>query len=216
MTGSHEVSGSIPLISTISWEVKKKKLVLETKRAFSFPTGQISISNCHSALRHGRSELFRTPFFHTQTEVKQLDQAVTFSYFYGVESEQFSYYRIPRLLVTGEQFRGLSTDAKLLYGLLLDRIGLSAKHGWYDDQGRVFIYYPLEEIQDALNCAHGKAVKLLSELDAATGIGLIERVRQGQGKPAKIYVKQFTTKEVPPLPAPDDSRLPKSGSLNFR
>ena len=75
-----------------------------------------------------------------------MDKAVSFSYFYGEESEQFSYYRIPRLLITGAQFKNLSTDAKLLYGLFLDRMGLSAKNGWYDEQGRVYIYYTLEEI----------------------------------------------------------------------
>ena len=56
-----------------------------------------------------------------------MDRTVSFSYFYGEESEQFSYYRIPRLFITGSQFKNLSTDAKLLYGLLLGRMGLSAK-----------------------------------------------------------------------------------------
>lgn len=144
--------------------------------------------------------------------------AETFSdYYYGDESNQFSFYRIPRQLVTGEQFKRLSTDAKLLYGLLLDRMGLSAKNGWYDEQGRVFIYYTLDEIQEDLNCAHGKAVKLLSELDAGNGFGLIERVKQGQGRPTKIYVKRFTTREKPPQPvAPQDiPRLPIFGSQDF-
>ena len=108
-----------------------------------------------------------------------MQSAVSFDYFYGGESELFSYYRIPRLLVTGEQFKNLSTDAKLLYGLLLDRISLSAKNGWFDSQGRVCIYYPLDEVETDLNCGHGKAVKLMAELDSDTGIGLIERVRQG-------------------------------------
>ena len=85
-----------------------------------------------------------------------------FDYYYGDESNQFSFYRIPRQLITGEQFKKLSTDAKLLYGLLLDRMGLSAKNGWYDDQGRVYIYYTLDEIQADLGCGHEKAVKLLS------------------------------------------------------
>ena len=71
---------------------------------------------------------------------------VNFSYFYGEESEQFSYFRIPRLLVRSKRFKTLSTDAKLLYGLMLDRMGLSAKHGWYDELGRVYIYYTLDEI----------------------------------------------------------------------
>ena len=88
---------------------------------------------------------------------------MNFDYYYGDESNQFSFYRIPRQLITGGDFKRLSTDAKLLYGLLLDRMGLSAKNGWYDDAGRVFIYYTLDEIQEDLNCGHDKAVKLLAE-----------------------------------------------------
>ena len=113
--------------------------------------------------------------------------AVSFDYFYGSESEQFSYYRIPRLLVTGYQFKNLSTDAKLLYGLMFDRMGLSARNGWYDEQGRVYIFYSLEEVMADLNCGHDKAVKMLADLDTVKGIGLIERVKQGQGKPNLIF-----------------------------
>lgn len=135
-----------------------------------------------------------------------------FDYHYGDESEQFSFYRIPRQLVTGEAFRRLSTEAKLLYGLLLDRMGLSIKNGWYDEQGRVFIYYPLNEIQEDLNCGHDKATKLLVELDCGKGFGLIERKRQGQGKPSRIYVKRFTTRKKPQPPAPQEiPRLPLFG-----
>lgn len=139
------------------------------------------------------------------------------SFYYGDESNQFSFYRIPRELITGERFTKLSTDAKLLYGLLLDRMGLSAKNGWYDEDGRVYIYYTLNEIQADLNCGHEKAVKLLSELDTGKGFGLIERIKQGQGRPTKLYVKRFTTRTIPPKPAPqqDFSRLPKIGSQDF-
>ena len=157
---------------------------------------------------------------------------VNFSYFYGEESEQFSYFRIPRLLVRSKKFKTLSTEAKLLYGLMLDRMGLSAKHGWYDELGRVYIYYTLDEIQTDLMCGHNKAVRLLAELDTGKdGFGLIERVKQGQGRPAKIYVKKFTTTDVPeaPLSAPisdfpdseiqtsqnQTSRLPLLGSQDF-
>lgn len=145
-----------------------------------------------------------------------------FDYYYGDESNQFSFYRIPRQLVTGERFKQLSTDAKLLYGLLLDRMGLSAKNGWYDGAGRVYIYYTLEEIQNDLRCAHGKAVKLLAELDKGKGFSLIERVKQGQGRPTKIYVKRFTTRNVPPPPPqpepePDsEPRPPIFGIADFR
>ena len=144
-----------------------------------------------------------------------MQSAVSFDYFYGGESEQFSYYRIPRLLVTGAQFKFLSTDAKLLYGLMLDRMGLSLKNQWYDAVGRVFIYYPLEEIMEALNCGHNKAVRLLAELDKSSGIGLIERVKQGQGKPAIIYVKRFTSRKLPVICPADEFRLPETGSPDF-
>ena len=147
-----------------------------------------------------------------------MQKQVYFDYFYGEESEQFSYYRIPRLLVTGQQFKNLSTDAKLLYGLMLDRMGLSIKNHWYDHYGRVYIHYTLDEIQTALNCGHNKGVRLLAELDTVTGIGLIERVKQGQGHPTRIYVKRFTTKSIPqqPIPPPsDDFRLPETGSPDF-
>lgn len=147
-----------------------------------------------------------------------MQKRVYFDYFYGGESEQFSYYRIPRLLVTGHQFKNLSTDAKLLYGLMLDRMGLSARNGWYDEKGRVYIFYSLEEVMADLNCGHDKAVKMLADLDTVKGIGLIERVKQGQGKPTIIYVKQFTTKAVPLPPQPpatDESQSAESRSLDF-
>ena len=118
---------------------------------------------------------------------------MTFDYFYSSQADSYSFYRIPRVLITGEHFKTLSTDAKLLYSLLLDRMGLSLKNNWLDDEGRVYIYYTIEEIQEDLCCGHVKAGKLLAELDAKSGIGLIERIKQGQGKPTKIYVKWFAS-----------------------
>lgn len=112
-------------------------------------------------------------------------QVFVSDYFYGDESKEFSYFRIPRLLITHQRFKNVSVEAKLLYGLLLDRMGLSEEHGWYDEDGRVFIYYTVEEIADDLCCGRDKAMKLLAELDKAKGAVLIERVRQGQSKPAK-------------------------------
>lgn len=136
---------------------------------------------------------------------------MSYEYFYGSQSEGFSFYRIPRQLVKGQHFRNLSIEAKLLYGLMLDRMGLSAQNGWYDEQGRVYIYYTLDEIAEDLCCGHTKACRLLAELDEGKGIGLIERKKQGQGKPAKIYVKQFI--EPPREYAP--SRPPKSRGQDF-
>lgn len=112
-------------------------------------------------------------------------------YFYGSESEQFSFYRIPKALFKDETFKGLSTDAKLLYGLMLDRMGLSVKNKWFDTENKVYIIYTLQEVMSDLDCADQKATKLLRELDTDKGIGLIERKRQGLGKPDIIYVKNF-------------------------
>lgn len=110
------------------------------------------------------------------------------SYFRNGETTDFSFFRIPRILVKDERFHDLSTDAKLLYGLMLDRMGLSLQNGWQDTEGRTFIYFTLKEIQTNLSCGHNKAVRLLAELEQ---YALIERVKQGQGKPAKIYVKKI-------------------------
>lgn len=113
------------------------------------------------------------------------------SYYYGVESEQYSFYRIPKLLFTDSRFSSISTDAKLLYGILLDRMSLSMKNGWHDDQGRVYIIFTLDDVAETLGYKTEKAIKLFNELDTKKGVGLIERVRQGQGRASLIYVKNF-------------------------
>ena len=114
-----------------------------------------------------------------------------YDYFYGAESEQFSFYRIPKVLFTEERFKAISTEAKVLYGLLLDRMSLSAKNGWQDKENRVYIIFTIEDIMEAMGCADQKAGKLLYELESKCG--LIERKRQGLGKPNLIYVKNFVT-----------------------
>ena len=133
-----------------------------------------------------------------------MPEAAISEYFYGDEAEQFIYFRIPRQLITDPRFKHLSTDAKLLYGMLLDRMSLSVKNGWYDEDGRVYIYYTVEEICGDMNCGRDKAMKMLADLDTKKGVGLIRRVRQGQGKPTKLYVKRFTTGAVPSQPAPPE------------
>ena len=120
----------------------------------------------------------------------------TFPYHYNGEAENYSFYRVPKILFTDTYFDRLSTDAKLLYGLLLDRMQLSLKNGWLDDAGRVFIYYTVESIMEALTCGNKKAGQLLAELDAKKGIGLISRVRQGLGKPDRIYVHKCIVPEM--------------------
>lgn len=114
-----------------------------------------------------------------------------FDYYYGVEAEQFSFYRVPRALIKDNRFKGVSSDAKLLYGLMLDRMAMSMRNGWMDEQNRVYIIYILEDIMEDLNCSKGTGVKILAELDTVKGIGLIERKKRGQGKPTIIFVKNF-------------------------
>ena len=106
----------------------------------------------------------------------------------------FSFYRVPKVLFTDERFWNISTDAKLLYGILLDRMNLSAKNGWMDEAGRVYIIFTIDEIKGSIGCAEKKAVKLLDELERKCG--LIERKRQGLGKPNLIYVKNFVDNSV--------------------
>ena len=113
-----------------------------------------------------------------------------FDYFYKEQSDQYAFYRIPKALIIEAYFQDMSTDAKLLYGLLLDRVSLSASSGWIDEQGRVYIIYTISSIMRDLHCASKKAVKLLKELEK---YGIVEKVTRGQGKPALIYVKNFST-----------------------
>ena len=118
-----------------------------------------------------------------------------FDYFYGGQAGLFSFYRIPKALFTDARIRGISAEAKILYGLLLDRMGLSVKNGWTDDTGRVYIIFTTEEIMEALYCADNKATKLMKELESC---GLIERKRRGLGKPSLIYVKNFISEPSEP------------------
>ena len=113
-------------------------------------------------------------------------------YFYKQQAEQFSFYRIPKVLFTNPVFHRLSCEAKVLYGLLLDRMCLSSRNGWIDKTGRVYINFTTGKIMEAIGCGNQKASRLLNELE---DIGLIERIRRGLGKPNLIYVKNFITDE---------------------
>ena len=114
---------------------------------------------------------------------------MTLDYFYGQAGELFSFFRIPKALFQELQFQNLSTDAKTLYGILLDRMSLSVKNEWFDKKGRVFIIFTIEDVKRTLRCADNKATRLLRELEE---FGLIERKRRGQGKPCLVYVKNFS------------------------
>ena len=115
---------------------------------------------------------------------------MTLDYFYGQAGELFSFFRIPKALFQEQRFQDLSTDAKTLYGILLDRMSLSVKNEWFDKKGRVFIIFTIEDVKRTLRCADNKATRLLRELEE---FGLIERKRRGQGKPCLVYVKNFSS-----------------------
>ena len=118
-----------------------------------------------------------------------------FDYYYGIEAEQFTFVRVPKVLFTDkEHFGGLSNEAKLLYGLLLERMSLSRKNNWIDKHNRVYIIFPVEEIEESLNVGHEKALNLLKELDDQSGIGLVKKKRRGLGLPSILYVKNFIVK----------------------
>lgn len=111
-----------------------------------------------------------------------------FDYFYGNEADKFMFYRIPKLLFQLDEFANLSLYAKLMYGLLLDRVGISTSNGWTDEEGRVYIIFTIEETSKMLGCSPKKAVLIFKEL---VDYGLVEKKRQGLGKPSLIYVKNF-------------------------
>lgn len=142
-----------------------------------------------------------------------------FQYYYGAEADQFTFYRIPKLLITDEFFREISSDAKILYGLMLDRMSLSIKNGWIDEQKRAYIYYSVEDAMENLNIGRNKALKIMAELDSESGIGLIERRKQGQGRTAKIYVKKFMkrTSGMMETPSSEGEKIsPEVYNLNFK
>ena len=153
-----------------------------------------------------------------------MSEKTEFKYFYGTEADTYCFYRIPKELIVDDKFKELSNDAKILYGLMLDRMSLSVKNSWFDEKAHVYIYYSMEEVMEHLNCSKNKALKCLAELDTEDGIGLIERVKQGQGKPTIIYVKNFLLekenvsdsqkREVKGLQK-GKSRVAKNGSQDF-
>ena len=143
---------------------------------------------------------------------------IEFGYFHDYESEQFAFYRIPKVLFTDEYFRNLSSDAKVLYGLMLDRMALSIRHQWFDEEGKVYIIFTVEQVIQYMNCGRDKAMKTLAELDTKKGIGLIERVKQGFGKPDIIYVKNFILKMLKTMMNPKKvfNKIERSKKSTYR
>ena len=133
-------------------------------------------------------------------------------YYYGTEADQYSFYRIPKTLLTDPRYKSVSIEAKVLYGLLLDRMSLSVKNNWMDIEKRIYIYFTLENVMCIMDCGHNKAVKLFAELDRT---GLIERIKQGQGRPTRIYVKNFILPPLPaPAPEPEPPQPPEDGETS--
>lgn len=139
-----------------------------------------------------------------------MDKKLIFDYYYGIEAEQFSFYRVPRLLIKDQRFKNLSSDAKLLYGLMLDRMALSMKNGWLDEENRAYIIYAVENVMEDLGCSKPTCIKIIKELDVENGIGLIERKRRGLGKPDIIYVKNFATLEADGQPENEPESMGKA------
>ena len=119
-------------------------------------------------------------------------------YYYKNQAEQFSFIRVPKILVTDNMFKSLSIEAKLLYGMLLERMSDSEKARWLDEKNRVYIIYPLLNIQQDFNISKAQAIEFLNELE---NIGLIERRIRGQGVPSHIYVKIFIVESEEYMPA---------------
>ena len=113
---------------------------------------------------------------------------MTFNYYFGSQAEQFSFVRIPRIMLTDAAFQELSLASKVLYGVLLDRMSLSMKNNWFDEENRVYIIYQIGEIQEDLGLTKRKAMDLLSELE---DFGLLEKKRRGHGLPNILYLKSF-------------------------
>ncbi|MBP5717747.1 MAG: replication initiator protein A [Abditibacteriota bacterium] len=117
--------------------------------------------------------------------------AISLDYCYGDELKIDSFCRLPRILLTSELYRKLALEVKYLYCLMLDRVSLSMRNGWRDKDGRVIIYFTLNDVQDLLNVGKNKAVKLFNQLET---LGFIRRRKQGQGKPARVFVRIFVEK----------------------
>lgn len=114
-------------------------------------------------------------------------------YFYGNETENTTFFMTPKLLLRNRELAKLSAEAKILYTLLLDRTKLSTKYGMKDEEGRIYVYYTIEEASYELHKSDKTTIKIFQELDTIKGIGLIERVKRGQGKADIIYVKSLAT-----------------------
>ena len=131
-----------------------------------------------------------------ETTIGNQTKKPEFPYFYGNEADSYSFFIVPRILFKAKPFMNVSAEAKLLYSMLVDRMKLSAANDWRDEEGRVYIYFPRSTVMNQLGCGAQKATRLMEELDDRRGVGLITRVRQGLGKPDRIYVRKCILPEM--------------------
>lgn len=111
-----------------------------------------------------------------------------FDYFYETQTKSFRFIKVPTVLLEEKEFEILTAEAILLYSIMLQRVTLSYKNRWIDEEGKIYIYYTIEEIKKTFGIHSEKSQKILKSLEA---VGLIEKREQGLGKPNKIYVKNF-------------------------
>lgn len=118
-----------------------------------------------------------------------------FDYYYGEESEQYSFYSVPKMFFSSETFAGLSAMSKLLYGFLLDRMSLSRKRNWIDDKNRAYIKYSLNAITKDMNVSKNSVIKYMKELQE---FGLIMKF-PNEGMEDVIYVMDFSKDRQPKM-----------------
>ena len=155
---------------------------MEDNQAKCEDAGRSNVCVSYHALSEDWSEV-------ADRTINMLEKIMEYPYFKGLEADRYSFYRVPKALVKADLFQKMSGDAKLLYAVLLDRMSLSIKNGWQDKHGNAYIICTIEEVMDSIHCARQKAVKLLDELEQE--FRLIERRRQGLGKPNLLYVKDL-------------------------
>ncbi|MCR5777576.1 MAG: replication initiator protein A [Lachnospiraceae bacterium] len=114
-------------------------------------------------------------------------------YFIGTEADDNAFVKLPKIIFKDKNFKGLGSAGRLLYSLMLDRMQLSYKNNWLDDDGKVYIYYTAESIMEDIEIGRNKTFELLSIMEEK--YGLIERRKQGQGKPTRIYVKRIISEQ---------------------
>ena len=120
--------------------------------------------------------------------MKQID------YYKINETLSNKYYQIPQELFENLLYKeNLNSDSKILYAFLLDRLSLSQKHHWVDEEYRIYLIFTREEVQEKLNLSDKTVTKAFKQL---SNVGLVEEKRQGLGKPNLIYVGKIQYEET--------------------